>query len=358
MNRATLKEMSELHKRIEQTLERGSPDGMRVSEICEELKLTPNQATKQRIKRQLSSLLRDRESPVYAHKKGKNYDDEALLPAGTSPVKWHIKKNPSKLSHESEMIALVTAIKYARFFLPPDQREWIEDRYEHISKTTKDDQKWFDKVRVEPRYPPIYPNMGKGYGAKETVIYDALRSNRAFEAHYDNGKSLCYYPVRLLRREQVQYVVCTLSLEEPLFTEYAIHRFSRVATSTRKLPRKLATKEAFDKYHQPSVPGPWKRYKKLRIQLKGPAINHFSNMRFHEDENNHAHLTSIKRSCVNTETGQQNYIEIKISDISYTYEMRTWLLGLGRNAVVLGPREINEDIVNEVAAMAKHYGLI
>ena len=182
-----------------------------------------------------------------------------------------------------------------------------------------------------------------------------MQGNGVFTAFYDHDKSRkSYFPVRLVRREKILYVVCTTSNKGGQFESYAVHRLKEVSP-TDQTHRKWSS-AYIDKRLAPGVDESKRTYQ-LRIRLSGPATTHFTEVRFHEDEKKGG-LTWLDPDREYENIGNETKLKavtLCIAEIAYTYEIKTWILGLGSNAVVLEPAEIRRDIENEVRAMAFKY---
>jgi len=358
--RANVKEVSKLHDRIQKVLLMGSSEGLTRSNILNALGWKDNPTNKQRLGRHLEMLLEDKASGIKVKKDGVVYAYGEKIPKGTKPIFWQIERAGKIKSLDLESIALVTAREAAKYFLPPSQRKWLEEQYQDINRTghrLEKLKKWQEKVSVKARYPSIYPNLGGNYERKEAIIYDALQRNEAFTGTYDFKQKtrLTLFPVRLLRREQVQYVVCSASTETPEFKEYAIHRLAGVKHSNAKGPQEFNSSKFIQKHSVPGVIGPWGKYNQLKIRIIGPAVNHFTEMRFHEDEQSQKHLTTVQVEQDDNENVIATILTIK--EVDYTYELRTWLLGLGMNATVIEPANIRNDIKAEIKEMIGNYNL-
>lgn len=355
------KDISKAYSAIEAVLGR-TQSGLSRKELMGALGWVDTGANDIKLKRYLETLRLDPTSKVVAWKNGQKYGFGTDLPKGTHEITWHIEENPSAVKADVQAITLVTAIKFAKFFLPPKQRTWLEEYYEERSRVDfrlKDHKRWQDKIRVEPRYPPIYPDLGNDYENKETIVFDALQCRGSFLARYDfEDDSRIFFPVRLLRRELVLYVLCANDKKPESFKEYAIHRLSAVKPSKDKLSSSYTSRTFIDQHIAQRVQGDnWGIYDTLKIRISGPAKNHFTGMRFNEDKRSKNGRTYVEPEFSPDDTDNKEFdaVILTIKKANYTYEMKTWLLGLGASAQVLEPKKIRKEIEWEIKQMALQY---
>jgi hypothetical protein len=350
------------------TLEAGGATNKEVLEWLY-LESSPEDISKKRltVRRWLETLRKDPDSDVIAKQQGREFDSDEELPGkgNTHEIVWAVRPGLVSMRPDLEAITIITATKFAGLFLPKTQQEWLESRYANLYPTTlgnSEHKKWENKIQIESRYPPIYPKLGEDYDDKEEIIFEALQANNEFSASYDfdTDHINSYFPVRLLRREHTLYILCALNGRTDEFESFAIHRFTNVKPSDTK-PNKWRrlTKKYIDQVTKTSVDSKkWKVYDRISIRVSGESAHHFTAARFHEDvlKENLTEVSDFKYKEGGDE--QDNKIEaltLTIRDIQYSYEIRTWILGLGAKAEVLKPTAIRDDIASEISALSEMY---
>lgn len=280
--------------------------------------------------------------------------------------KWKLVELPKRLTDDLKALILELTRRYSQFLLQPGERRVVEGLCREKAPQRLESAQWLKQVEVVPRYPPLYPEYDENrYQITEEVVLRALIKRQGFHAYYlrplDEAMTV-YFPVKLVRREWVSYVVCCQNTSTPEYREYAIHRFqigiAKHADDVQLVPVPIGLMLDYGSPHVTGgVPGPWCTLKKMVIQVSGPPAQHLSEMRFHASKLS-AHLTCVLDREIN-EAGRVGSATIEIRDLPYTYEFKMWLLGLGRFVRVLcaepespisGPSVI-EDLREEIAQM-------
>jgi hypothetical protein len=258
----------------------------------------------------------------------------------------------------------VSAIKFAKFFLPPKQRAHLETLVnKQLEKEKKSgrggfltkEKEWMDVVDIISRYPLIYPSYHENYQEIEDVVIASMHKECAFEAAYGEEKVIkLLYPVRLIRREQVLYVTCSESRykDNQKFKDYAIHRLSNV--SEKPSERNIeVTDEEIKKNSERKKD---KVLSLLKLRIQGIAVEHFKTVRFHESLSEQK-KTQYEDWYINGKNRKEKAdgIVLTVNDIEYTYEMETWLLGFGGNVEVLEPKNIRDEMKAHAKKMADIY---
>ncbi len=250
---------------------------------------------------------------------------------------WKITQKPTLLTEELKAMMFTMVRDFSQFLLKPSDRMVINELAAGMSRESRAEQRfWTGKVGTLPRYPMLFPNYDEtNYQKSETEILDALRNERGFTARYLNGEPLTYYPVRLLRREWVSYVLCACPPDYKTYSEFPIHRFTVAAenTSTRTDRPASIRIDGDRKRGDASKSERWGRLLSLRMKISGPIAQHLSEMRFHEDPKDARH-TQVKNAYHN-ENGELEWIDLEVLHLQYSYEFETWLLGLGGSLQIL-----------------------
>jgi hypothetical protein len=351
------KKMAEDFERIEALLA-NKVSGYSRNEILAALGWPETNANKQKLKRMLETLRQDPSSDVVAVKQNQEYGEADELPEGKHHITWKLRKTVIN-KQEIDAITLVTAKKYAAVFLPPQQRQWLEARYDDLYRkqsSVRFYEKWHEKIKIEPRYPAIYPKQGKNYPDIEKTIFNALMENTSFTARYDfSDERKTFYPVRLIRREQVLYVLCAHQQQDPIFKQYAIHRLLDVKESKAGLEDCFTKASYIDEHCENNVPGPWGEIDEIKLRITGASRFHFTEMRFHQAEEL-GYLTQIELEYDESDdVSDIKSVLLTIKNLYYTYEFRTWLLGFGSHVEVISPSTIRQDFKEEIKKMFLRY---
>jgi len=279
-------------------------------------------------------------------------------------ISWKLAARPKILDEDIKALTLALTVQFSKCFLPPDEREVVEGLCENALVKAHDQVAWLKHIDIVPRYPPLFPKYDiDEYAYKEQVVIKALKNRAGFRASYLKGELKTFFPVRLVRREWVSYILCTEDSDKQSYKEMAIHRFEI---------EKVDDVELIDRPHShnvdyyksmitPSVTGNWGELKLLALEVTGPPAQHLSEMRFHETPEDD-HLTTISNALLDDD-GRLESVTIEVKNLNYNYEFKTWLLGLGRYVYVKKaiPAEKNSrvdvkgDLRKEIEGMQKLY---
>lgn len=345
-----------------------SETGMKLSTAIKQAGKIPDRKTKDQVRKFLNIYARQYPKQLYYISDGeKIYPGENEdTPIRGKFVGWKLNGPPKLLRKDTQALVLALSQRFSRFLLPPDERKFINDIYEKNLKQHSAENRWLKQVDIVPRYPPLYPNYDEQkYSYTEHVILNALKQKLGFHGMYLGNESI-YFPVKLVRREWVSYVLCTEDPEVPTYKEYAIHRFSvnkaahpdDVPLVSTPIPNAIDYQSP---YKQSGVKGRWGLLKKLVITVTGEPAQHISEMRFHESPHKKNLTTVLSRSP--TDGSRLNSVTIEIKQLPYTYELKTWLLGLGCHVQVLDAipededshLDLKADLYREIQAMQKFY---
>lgn len=338
--------------------------GLKTTEALEAIGLVkPDRSTKEAAERFLTKYHKSCPKPrknesaelLFTDAEGEKRFDEPAVPG--SAKRYKLTKAPRMANPVAAAKAWAILEKVAISFMPPGERA----NFKAIAQNHYAQWDWPNKIAVEPRYPPLFPNHNETYSGLERVAERALSETKGFAAHYRDASDI-YYPVRLIRREQVTYLVCSTQSQPEALQEYALHRFILANTLDTTgdnyelvTPNGAVLTEFKPAHFKPRITGHWGKLKSLTLVVKGPAGKHLAEMRFHESERDRP-LTKAKP--VTLDTGE-DAVEITSQQIDYTYEFKTWLLGLGGNLVSLkaeaADKKVNplKDIQEELRLMVK-----
>lgn len=286
---------------------------------------------------------------IFPEVQGENGIRELQLPKGFSQY-WKLEGRPTALTKDMEALTLALTQRFVRYLLPPEERVAINALCEERTATHMHKNSWLKQIDIVPRYPPLYPKHSETeHQYTEKVVLRALKLKRGFHGVYLNVKTaerLIYYPVKLLRREWVSYVVCTTNTKTPTYKEFAIHRFKvNKASHPDNVELAAPPKGHAINYIDPEIisgiEGQWGLLEKLTLVITGPPAQHISEMRFHE-ANELEDLTTVIDSFKQSD-GRVESATIEIRELPYTYEFKTWLLGLGAFAKVIEAVPVKEN---------------
>ena len=243
--------------------------------------------------------------------------------------RYKLTEEPEILHPRSLRLHLLLVGKFNEFFLPKSERKALVS----LIKSTTTNQKIDNlvrRLRYSARYPGIFPNTDiHRLRQHEQVALRAIEEGMGFPARYQDGPKTIYFPVRLVRREQVSYLVCTTEEHSGIYKEMALHRFSidiDIAGSVDDFT--LYKSKKFIDYTnpvvKPRIPGNWGELECLELEVEGPVAIHLSEMRFHPEEEK-KYLTEHEFLS----NGSVPRLLLRIHKLWYDYELKTWLLGLG-----------------------------
>ncbi len=238
-----------------------------------------------------------------------------------------------------DAIALLTLKTFSSNLLPKSGTKIsrLIDEVENLAKghQYKPMRDWVNKVDIVPRYQPLFPP--KANNNYSEIIYDALYRKKGIRAKYLASEDMReYWPVRLIQRERVLYVICATKNNKDniaRYTEYAMHRFNSVEPLDASPGFPLSFKKN-DIYTELS-----KREKEekkpigeLVIEVFGMPAQHMSEVSFDRKHKLTTHLVLGK-----DRDGKAIHTKIVAKDIVYTYELFSWLLGFGAQIKILKP---------------------
>ncbi|QKX16908.1 hypothetical protein [Microbulbifer sp. YPW1] len=242
---------------------------------------------------------------------------------------YKLTAEPEILHPRSLRLHLLLVGKFNEFFLPKNERKALVRLIKSTSSNQKIDS-LIKRLRYSARYPGIFPNTDtQRLRLHEQVALRALEEEMGFPARYQGGREIIYFPVRLVRREQISYLVCTTDERKGIYEEMALHRFSidiGITDSVDDFPLKERN-HSIDYTNptiKPRIPGNWGELEKLELEVEGPVAIHLSEMRFHPKEEK-KHLT--EHEFLQHEPVPR--VLLRIHKLWYDYEFKTWLLGLG-----------------------------
>lgn len=353
MARLTSMQALELRERITSRLQQAPEDGYSNAELANLLGWQSSQSSHKNIRRFLEQMRAS--GHVVAIKDRVIFGAGKTMPDGTHQIKWKLGGYRKPESPDLDAIMLVIAQKASKYFLTPQQRELVDARYKERSKfdrRVEDQKRWQEKILVQARYPAIYPNIGNQseYEEKEKIIYAALQKGTAFSGR-DNFKDLqeIFFPLLLVRREQVQYVLCYKQSDKSI-KHYAINRLAGVKEATDLLKNKPIISTDLADYSKVKKGSIFTLYDEMKIKISGHAAEHFTSMQFHE--------VAPEKTIVEVELNDHNSVissTLTIKDIEYTYDFKCWLLGFGGNASVISPKSLRDDMIKEIDNMRDVY---
>lgn len=355
MSRLNTKDIVKLQNRILNILMH-TTEGFTCSQVAEKLGAPQTATSLKKVKRHLEQLRNDKKNKIIALKAGITYKEGKSLLKGTDPISWKFEENKIAPPEDLEAIMLVIAQKASKYFLSPSQRQLVNNRYRQLSlandKRVKNQEKWQKGITLKSRYPSIYPVLGSDYRKNEEIIYDALLKKSAFTAKNKfKPTPETLFPFELVLREQVQYVKC-YSEEKDSTRTYAINRLSDVKPSTAKSDHAFELFEKSEENFSDNNDPIHREYPEIKLKITGRATTHFTSMQFHEVE------TDTDRTIIEPEFDENDSVistTLTIKNINYTYDFKSWLLGLGSKIIILAPQEIKDDIVKEITDMQNLY---
>ncbi len=249
-------------------------------------------------------------------------------------------------SSQSGLIAAIS-LNYSAHFLPPSDRQYLQRVLESgrlRGAQTELYKRWLKNLKVAPRYPSLHVRLPDNYPEIEQLIFEALEAGRGFRGWYiGEAKPYIYRPVKLVRRERVNYIACTVSKDDS-YKEYALHRFSGVDLVDANLPPTPNE----DEYVFIGGKVPWGAMESdFVFEISGKPAQHLSEIYFHEDSPEKTRVQVVER-CGN---GSVQKAIITVSDLQYSYEIYCWLLGLGEHVRVLGPPSVARHVRDAIEKM-------
>lgn len=175
-------------------------------------------------------------------------------------------------------------------------------------------------------------------------VHSALALRRCLSGHYrsrgsESSRELTIHPLGLIIRGSIQYLVCTLREYQDI-RQIALHRLSHA----RILDDPIRSPAGFDfaKYVASSASKFWAQGK---IRLIA---------RFTSEAAGHLRETPVSKDQELVDLGNAE-VELRAT-VESDDTLRWWLLGFGSQVEVLAPRELREDLGNELKQAALRYG--
>lgn len=360
---------------LEQLFLAPAASGIRISEAIKKAGRIPERNVNEKIRDFVKNYSFEYPDDIYYWSEGQKiypgkFEDSNgevhTPPLGTS-VKWKLESKPKVLSDEIQALTLALTSRFTRYFLPPAEREIIKSLCEGKIAPDVRQSAWLNQIDIVPRYPPLYPTYNEdSYAYIEKVILRAMKTNTGFKARYLEDSWKSFYPVKLIRREWVSYVLCADDPLDPCYKEYAIHRFqvTKANHPDDVELEELPVNHAIDYLTQEvssGVEGHWGMLETLILEVRGKPAQHISEMRFHEQPKDAA-LTKVIEKQPN-DGSRLDYVKMEVRQLNYTYEFKTWILGLGRYARVLkatpsdkGSKiDVKKDLKKDIDAMNEFY---
>ena len=226
-------------------------------------------------------------------------------------------------------------------------------------KTSLQHHEWINKIMVSSRYQSLYLNIEKKNRTDTGEICSALFRGEAFQGQYLGGKLTIFWPVKLLRQEQVLYVLCKTIDHPDYVKEYSLHRFSNVKTLKIKPPENITI--SYDKeiieseWIHPIEPQKHRFIENLILEFTGAPAQHMSEVRFHKSENAKYKTFSKVTERENKPGGKAISTRVTVTHIPYDYIFKTWILGFGRQVKVIQPGWLVEEIKHEIEETCRQY---
>jgi len=274
---------------------------------------------------------------------------------------WYRNSETTPFEEEEKILALAVLHKFSMDLLPPNLHASISV---WLGCQTRN-HKWIDRVDSKSRYPEI-SLVNESTPATRQVLLEAMMRRHGFRANYMDIKDEVFYPVRLVQRERVTYLVCCrdeLSVGRELALKpYALHRFTNVRFV--EYGSKFIADRAFDLASseiEKLVRTPTKNeapieegtvLKEFDIRIFGMPAQHLSEVSFHDKDEKHCTKAEI---ISRDQHGRVIEVVLQSKNVCYTYELKCWILGLGGYARVEKPDNLKSLIKEEIEKMHLQY---
>jgi hypothetical protein len=255
---------------------------------------------------------------------------------------------------EEQFIAMSLVKRFLWYLIQPSKRQ----AFERIMKTSEElipreakkrANAWVTAVRIESRYPNIYPDdraMQKERDHRDSTIIDALYKNEGFEAKYDFEQDTeLFYPLRLVRRENISYIECQKNSNKEIKL-YALHRFGFVKRADRARPNVIETEPVPGVDYSPRI------HEEVEIIITGPSCAHFYHARYARPDNNDHQVSSSPLEQVGDKVTR---LRITMTNVTVDYQLKAWMLGLGSHLMVTRPEELRDELETELALALENY---
>lgn len=235
---------------------------------------------------------------------------------------------------------------YIKNLLPPATLSHLAPWFEAARKVSQSEasivSKWQDKIRVTPHtLNVISPKIDEEIQA---TIYDGLLHGKQLEITYralnrrHEAKAYLVHPLGLVAMEQVIYLVCTIKeYNDPRFL--ALHRIDKAVLreDTVNIPDGFNIDEFIVREFGIRV-GP--KPLKLVLRVRGLLGTYLVE-------------TPLEHGQVTTRLDDE-WMQLKVT-VPDTLQLRTWIMSLGKDAVVDSPAALRKEIIAEARQLLAHY---
>lgn len=267
----------------------------------------------------------------------------------SKPQGWWFEKNasfeiPGMDPHAALTFNLVE--QHMKNLLPPATLDhltpWFETARGIAHSKASNVLKWQDKIRVIPHTLNMVPV--KINGEIQEVIYDGLLRGQQLEITYralnrgHEAKTYTVHPLGLVAMEQVIYLVCTIKeYSDPRFL--ALHRIDNASLLAQsvKIPEGFDIDEFIAREFGIRVAS---QPVELVLKVRGLLGKYLMETPLAGGQKT--------RSL----DGGWTRIEVTVPD---TVQLRTWIMSLGKDAVVDAPDTLREEIVEEFKQSRANY---
>ena len=267
----------------------------------------------------------------------------------SKPQGWWFEKGaslevPGMDPHAALTFTLVE--QHMKNLLPPSTLSHLAPWFETargISKTEASIvSKWQDKIKVIPHTLNMIP--AKIDEEIQATIYDGLLHGQQLGVTYrainrrKEAKTYSVHPLGLVAMEQVIYLVCTVKdYGDPRFL--AMHRIDSATLLDQ--PVKIPVGFVLDKFIA----------REFGIRIGGEPLKLV------------LRIKGVLGKCLvetplaqgqKTKVLDDEWIRIEVM-VPDTVQLRTWIMSLGKDAVVEGPATLREEIIEKINILISHY---
>jgi|GEM_PF-888310 len=263
--------------------------------------------------------------------------------------RWREGYGPNKYQlDERQAIAILMIEKHLAMLLPPSQLSGMQQLFDKaklklqkISNTKKSQlQFWMDKVFVvSPTYPLIQPQPSDKV---LQVVYESILDNKQFYGNYaqahKQGKTLAgnFHAHGLIMRGSRIYVVATCATDnnqEKSLRQYALHRFS----SAEKTNLFITTPDNLN----------------LKDEIENKGFTEFGNKGKITliARCNHELASRLAESPLSKDQTQEvideNFVKVTAT-VNDTWQLKFWILEQGYKLQVLEPKELRNEVLEDI----------
>lgn len=247
-----------------------------------------------------------------------------------------------------EALSLVMVERYLSQSLPVLLSRPLHDIFSRAHQVLELHKKsqithWPEKICVvQPTQPLIAPDV------KPTVlaaVHEALLSDKQLQVTYsstqqnrNDSKEYILHPLGLIQRGSVTYLAAMANDYEDAFF-YALHRMK----SAQMLDCDCRRKDGFILTEFANTQGHFGNG--TTISLKARVSEHLSII---------LHETPLSANQIISKTGEDGFHEL-VADVSYTWQLRWWILGEGDRIQVLEPAVLRDEIADAIKNVARFY---